>query len=251
MVKALGIEIRPLLDDPLPPNGFAPWEPWPPGAAEHLFIERFRELASCVPVQHVAIPNALLRMRGMPSCDAIPGRRSCRIGLTSTIPASTDDPGAEHAAYDEWAAIAGDPVPRAAVSLEERTGHAAASFDAIAATLTETQVAAAAHPGLDPGPGRGRDRQDLDPHRRRRAPRRGRRHPAASGARRHVHQQGGQRDGEPHPRRARPGRGALLARHIPRPRGPSASRFSRSRVLAGKTSTSSTPTTPDACFAAS
>ena len=45
MVKALGIEIRPLLVDPLPPNGFQPWEPWPPGAAEHLFMERFRELA--------------------------------------------------------------------------------------------------------------------------------------------------------------------------------------------------------------
>ena len=55
-------------------------------------------------------------------------------------------------------------------------------------------------------PGRGRDRQDLDPHRRRPAPRRGRRHPAPSGARRHVHQQGCKRDGEPHPRRARPGR---------------------------------------------
>ncbi len=45
MVKALGIEIPPLLVDPLPPNGFAPWETWPPGAAEHLFIERFRKLA--------------------------------------------------------------------------------------------------------------------------------------------------------------------------------------------------------------
>ncbi len=57
------------------------------------------------------------------------------------------DPGAEHAAYDEWAAIAGDPVPREAFPFEERTGYAAASFDAIAATLTEAQVAAAAHPG--------------------------------------------------------------------------------------------------------
>ena len=45
MVEALGIEIHPLLDDPLPPNGFALWEPWPPRAAEHLFIERFHELA--------------------------------------------------------------------------------------------------------------------------------------------------------------------------------------------------------------
>ncbi len=45
MLEALGIEIHPLLDDPLPPNGFARWEPWPPGAAQHLFIERFRKLA--------------------------------------------------------------------------------------------------------------------------------------------------------------------------------------------------------------
>jgi len=45
MVEALGIEIRPLLDDPLLPNGFQRWEPWPPRAAQHLFMERFRELA--------------------------------------------------------------------------------------------------------------------------------------------------------------------------------------------------------------
>ena len=45
MVEALGIEIRPLLDDPLPSNGFAPWEPRPPRAAQDLFMERFRELA--------------------------------------------------------------------------------------------------------------------------------------------------------------------------------------------------------------
>src|SRR5208337_1418643 len=62
-------------------------------------------------------------------------------------PGLDSDPGAEHAAYDEWAAIAGEPVPRAAASFEERTGPAVGSFDAIAATLTETQVAAATHPG--------------------------------------------------------------------------------------------------------
>jgi len=45
MVKALGIKVRPLREDPLPPNGFAPWEPWPPQAAENLFMERFYELA--------------------------------------------------------------------------------------------------------------------------------------------------------------------------------------------------------------
>ena len=45
MVEALGIEIPPLLDDPLPRNGFAPWEPRPPRAAQDLFMQRFRELA--------------------------------------------------------------------------------------------------------------------------------------------------------------------------------------------------------------
>ena len=45
VVEALGIQIHPLLDDPLPPNGFQRWEPWPPRAAQHLFMERFRELA--------------------------------------------------------------------------------------------------------------------------------------------------------------------------------------------------------------
>ena len=37
VVEALGIQIHPLLDDPLPPNGFQRWEPWPPRAAQHLF----------------------------------------------------------------------------------------------------------------------------------------------------------------------------------------------------------------------
>ncbi len=45
VVEALGIQIHPLLDDPLPPNGFQRWEPWPPRAAQHLFMERFRQLA--------------------------------------------------------------------------------------------------------------------------------------------------------------------------------------------------------------
>ena len=38
MVEALGIAIPPLLEDPLPANGFAPWEPWPPQAAPTLPI---------------------------------------------------------------------------------------------------------------------------------------------------------------------------------------------------------------------
>jgi DNA helicase-2/ATP-dependent DNA helicase PcrA len=57
------------------------------------------------------------------------------------------DPGAEHAAYDQWAAIAGEPLPHEAAPFEDRAAHAAGSFAAIAATLTDAQVAAAAHPG--------------------------------------------------------------------------------------------------------
>ena len=45
MQKALGIEIVPLLGDPLLPRGLAPWEPWPPRAAQRLFAERFLGLA--------------------------------------------------------------------------------------------------------------------------------------------------------------------------------------------------------------
>jgi uncharacterized protein len=44
MVKALGIEIHPLLEDPLSPNRFAPWEPWPPRVAERFFAKRLRKL---------------------------------------------------------------------------------------------------------------------------------------------------------------------------------------------------------------
>jgi uncharacterized protein len=44
MVEALRIEMAPLPDDPLPPNGFAPWEPWPPRIAERVFTKRLREL---------------------------------------------------------------------------------------------------------------------------------------------------------------------------------------------------------------
>ena len=44
MRKTLRIAEVPLLDDPLSPCGFAPWEPWPPRVAQRLFIERFNAL---------------------------------------------------------------------------------------------------------------------------------------------------------------------------------------------------------------
>jgi hypothetical protein len=39
MRKTLRIAEAPLLDDPVSPRGFAPWEPWPPRVAQRLFIE--------------------------------------------------------------------------------------------------------------------------------------------------------------------------------------------------------------------
>jgi hypothetical protein len=44
MVEALEIEIPPLLDDPLSPNGFTPWEPWSPRTAQRFFAKRLRKL---------------------------------------------------------------------------------------------------------------------------------------------------------------------------------------------------------------
>jgi hypothetical protein len=33
MVRSLGIEVHPLLDDPLPPCGYSGWDPWPPSVS--------------------------------------------------------------------------------------------------------------------------------------------------------------------------------------------------------------------------
>ena len=41
MRKTLRIAEAPLLEDPLSPCGFAPWEPWPSRVAQRLFIQRF------------------------------------------------------------------------------------------------------------------------------------------------------------------------------------------------------------------
>jgi hypothetical protein len=71
MVKALGIDIHPLLDDPPPPNGFAPWEPCPPRAAQHLFMEGFLELVHASRSNMPASRTPGFWTRGRPSCDAI------------------------------------------------------------------------------------------------------------------------------------------------------------------------------------
>jgi hypothetical protein len=40
----LGIDVRPLADDPLPTLGGLPWQPWPAGTAAALFLAKVREL---------------------------------------------------------------------------------------------------------------------------------------------------------------------------------------------------------------
>ena len=60
MVEALGIAIPPLLDDPLPPNRFARWEPWPPQAAQHPSWRASASLPTRPGPEPVAFPNARL-----------------------------------------------------------------------------------------------------------------------------------------------------------------------------------------------
>jgi uncharacterized protein len=44
MRKTLRIAEVPLLEDPLSPCGFAPWEPWSPRVAQRMFFERHNDL---------------------------------------------------------------------------------------------------------------------------------------------------------------------------------------------------------------
>jgi DNA helicase-2/ATP-dependent DNA helicase PcrA len=56
------------------------------------------------------------------------------------------DPDGDVAAYEEWAALAGEPA-RAPPEHPQRDFPDRASFDAIASSLTQAQVKAACHPG--------------------------------------------------------------------------------------------------------
>ena len=104
-------------------------------------------------------------------------------------PAVNADLSDDQAIYEEWAAIAGEPAAEADGPSHGRSGHAPASFDTIAATLTKMQVAAAAHPGsilVLAGAGTGKT-ASLTAASRIASPSP---HPAAPGPRRHLHQQG-------------------------------------------------------------
>ena len=63
------------------------------------------------------------------------------------IPGYDVDPGGDAAVYDEWAAIAGDPDQPPPDCRQRDVAAGRTSFDAIAATLTTTQIRAASHPG--------------------------------------------------------------------------------------------------------
>ena len=62
-------------------------------------------------------------------------------------PAFDIDPDGDAAAYDEWAALAGEPARPPPEHQQRDSSDGRASFDAIASSLTKTQINAACHPG--------------------------------------------------------------------------------------------------------
>ena len=73
---------------------------------------------------------------------------------TTTSPSGADDdpafdidPDGDAAAYDEWAAVAGEPARPPPEHPQRDFADNQASFAAIASSLTKTQITAASHPG--------------------------------------------------------------------------------------------------------
>ena len=62
-------------------------------------------------------------------------------------PAFDIDPDGDAAAYDEWAAVAGEPARPPPEHPQRDFADGRASFDAMASSLTKTQINAACHPG--------------------------------------------------------------------------------------------------------
>ena len=62
-------------------------------------------------------------------------------------PAFDTDPDGDAAAYDEWAALAGEPARPPPDHPQRDFADNRASFDAIASGLTKSQIKAASHPG--------------------------------------------------------------------------------------------------------
>ena len=62
-------------------------------------------------------------------------------------PACDIDPDGDAAAYSEWAALAGEPARPPPEHQQRDSSDGRAAFDAIASSLTKTQIKAASHPG--------------------------------------------------------------------------------------------------------
>jgi DNA helicase II / ATP-dependent DNA helicase PcrA len=62
-------------------------------------------------------------------------------------PACDIDPDGDAAAYSEWAALAGEPARPPPEHQQRDSSDGRAAFDAIASSLTKTQIKAACHPG--------------------------------------------------------------------------------------------------------
>ena len=62
-------------------------------------------------------------------------------------PACDIDPDGDAAAYSEWAALAGEPARPRPEHQQRDSSDGRAAFDAIASSLTKTQIKAACHPG--------------------------------------------------------------------------------------------------------
>src|SRR5580658_6243174 len=122
---------------------------------------------------------------------------------TTTSPSGADDdpafdidPDGDAAAYDEWAAVAGEPARPPPDHPQRDFADNQASFGAIASSLTKTQIRAASHPGsilvlAGAGTGKTSTLTAAVAHRRRRQNR------APSRPGRDLHEQSRRRDGGP------------------------------------------------------
>jgi hypothetical protein len=131
----------PLLDDPLSPCGFAPLGALAPARCP----EAVHRTVQCTQT-HPAIRTADDPLPRPLSLSNSPwSRTSCRILMM--IPAFDTDPDGDAAAYDEWAALAGEPARPPPDHPQRDFADNQASFDAIASSLTKTQIKAVCHPG--------------------------------------------------------------------------------------------------------
>ena len=125
--RTLGIEIAPLLDDPLAPRGFAPWEPWPPP------WRRGCSWSACVrsstPIDPLSRPPGRLPTQKISAPSRTPKESTAMSSVSDqNDPQFEGDPSDDAAAYDEWAAIAlKDAGPQAASARTSSCGGGAGS----------------------------------------------------------------------------------------------------------------------------